>query len=146
MKGTEPFSRLRSFQHPFKPFVAVEQWLPKGKLRPEGGCYIIIRFAFKITLVLRLAFGPSLGHEIWPLLRGPPQHWWWVLQRFRANQYFMARRLTISEGFGSWQANMVEFENTLRLERAELDSCEETRKANHQYRTSHGTNRIKRTQ
>ena len=74
MKGTEPFSRLRSFQHPFKPFVAVEQWLPKGKLRPEGGCYIIIRFAFKITLVLRLAFGPSLGHEIWPLLRGPPQY------------------------------------------------------------------------
>ena len=73
MKGTEPFSRLRSFQHPFKPFVAVEQWLPKGKLRPEGGRYIIIRFAFKITLVLRLAFGPSLGHEIWPLLRGPPQ-------------------------------------------------------------------------
>ena len=74
MKGTEPFSRLRSFQHPFKPFVAVEQWLPKGKLRPEGGCYIIIRFAFKITLVLRLAFGPSLGHEIWPLLRGPSQY------------------------------------------------------------------------
>ena len=75
-------------------------------------------------------------------------HWWWVLQRFRANQYFMAQRLTISEpwGFGSWQANMVEFENTLRLERAELDSCEETRKANHQYRTSHGTYRIKRTQ
>ena len=76
------------------------------------------------------------------------KHWWWVLQRFRANQYFMARRLTISEpwGFGSWQANMVEFENTLRLERAELDSCEEARKANHQYRTSHGTYRIKRTQ
>ena len=75
-------------------------------------------------------------------------HLWWVLQRFRANQYFMAQRLTISEpwGFGSWQANMVEFENTLRLERAELDSCEETRKANHQYRTSHGTYRIKRTQ
>ena len=68
------------------------------------------------------------------------KHWWWVFQRFRANQGVMARRLTISEpwGFGSWQANMVEFENTLRLERAELDSCEETRKANHQYRTSHG--------
>ena len=76
------------------------------------------------------------------------KHWWWVFQRFRANQGVMARRLTISEpwGFGSWQANMVEFENTLRLERAELDSCEETRKANHQYRTSHGTYRIKRTQ
>ena len=76
------------------------------------------------------------------------KHWWWVLQRFQANQYFMARRLTISEpwGFGSWQANMVEFEDTLRLERAELDSCEEARKANHQYRTSHGTYRIKRTQ
>ena len=75
-------------------------------------------------------------------------HLWWVLQRFRANQYFMAQRLTISEpwGFGSWQANMVEFEDTLRLERAELDSCEEARKANHQYRTSHGTYRIKRTQ
>ena len=71
-------------------------------------------------------------------------HLWWVLQRFRANQYFMAQRLTISEpwGFGSWQANM----DTLRLERAELDSCEETRKANHQYRTSHSTYRIKRTQ
>ena len=38
------------------------------------------------------------------------------------------------------------FEDTLRLERAELDSCEEARKANHQYRTSHGTYRIKRTQ
>ena len=76
------------------------------------------------------------------------KHWWWVFQRFRANQGVMARRLTISEpwGFGSWQANMVEFEDTLRLERAELDSCEETRKANHQYRTSHGTYRIKRTQ
>ena len=71
-----------------------------------------------------------------------------MLLKFRANQYFMAQRLTISEpwGFGSWQANMVEFENTLRLERAELDSCEETRKANRQYRTSHGTYRIKRTQ
>ena len=76
------------------------------------------------------------------------KHWWWVFQRFRANQGVMAQRLTISEpwGFGSWQANMVEFENTLRLERAELDSCEETRKANHQYRTPHGTYRIKRTQ
>ena len=76
------------------------------------------------------------------------KHWWWVFQRFRANQGVMARRLTISEpwGFGSWQANMVEFENTLRLDCAELDSCEETRKANHQYRTSHGTYRIKRTQ
>ena len=47
---------------------------------------------------------------------------------------------------GKYAGNMVEFENTLRLERAELDSCEETRKANHQYRTSHGTYRIKRTQ
>ena len=76
------------------------------------------------------------------------KHWWWVFQRFRANQGVMAQRLTISEpwGFGSWQANMVEFENTLRLERAELASCEETRKANHQYRTPHGTYRIKRTQ
>ena len=76
------------------------------------------------------------------------KHWWWVFQRFRANQGVMAQRLTISKpwGFGSWQANMVEFENTLRLERAELDSCEETRKANHQYRTPHGTYRIKRTQ
>ena len=47
------------------------------------------------------------------------KHWWWVFQRFRANQGVMARRLTISEpwGFGSWQANMVEFEDTLRLER-----------------------------
>ena len=76
------------------------------------------------------------------------KHWWWVFQRFRANQGVMAQRLTISEpwGFGSWQANMVEFEDTLRLERAELDSCEETRKANHQYRMPHGTYRIKRTQ
>ena len=58
------------------------------------------------------------------------------------------KKKNISEpwGFGSWQANMVEFEDTLRLERAELDSCEEARKANHQYRTSHGTYRIKRTQ
>ena len=27
-------------------------------------------------------------------------HWWWVLQRFRANQCFMAQRLTISEPWG----------------------------------------------
>ena len=56
------------------------------------------------------------------------------------------REDSLSANLRSWHANMVEFEDTLRLERAELDSCEEARKANRQYRTSHGTYRIKRTQ
>ena len=73
--------------------------------------------------------------------------WHWVMQQFRTNQYLMAQRMVSSVpwGFGSWQANMVELENTLQDERAELHTSEEVRKTNHQYRTSHGTYRIKRT-
>ena len=73
MKGTEPFSRLRSFQHPFKPFVAVtalQQSPLLGNL--DGSTLREVHPSHRVEAVVCLRMSrhvlllPSVGCDIYP--------------------------------------------------------------------------------